>query len=122
MREGSIDAPTRHPLDWQSDTFWNKDALNEELERRGELEHVGGTPALLELTEAVPTSANAVYYAEIVRDHYTRRQLIQVAAEVQKDAPAKTPFVVCKRPEAVVFIDCDGHHGVAHSVSDVAMT
>ena len=34
----------------------------------------------------------------------------------------KTPFVVCKRPEAVVFIDCDGHHGVAHSVSDVAMT
>ena len=33
MREGSLEAPTRHPIDWKSDTFWDKDALNDELER-----------------------------------------------------------------------------------------
>ena len=33
MKEGSIDAPTRHPLDWQSEDFWDKDSLNHELER-----------------------------------------------------------------------------------------
>ena len=33
MREGSLEAPTRHPIDWQSDEFWDQDNLNTELER-----------------------------------------------------------------------------------------
>ena len=32
-REGSLEAPTRHPVDWQSDSFWNEAELNKELER-----------------------------------------------------------------------------------------
>jgi len=60
--------------------------VNEELDRRGVLDEVGGTAALVELTENVPTSANAVFYAEIVRDHASRRNLITTAAEIQKDA------------------------------------
>ncbi len=32
-REGSLDAPTRHPLDWKNPDFYNEDALFEELER-----------------------------------------------------------------------------------------
>jgi Fe-S oxidoreductase len=32
-REGSLEAPTRHPLDWKSEDFWNEDSLNKELER-----------------------------------------------------------------------------------------
>ena len=32
-REGSLDAPTRHPLDWQSTDFWSKESLEKELER-----------------------------------------------------------------------------------------
>ena len=31
MREGSLEAPTRHPLDWKNDDFWNVDKLNHEL-------------------------------------------------------------------------------------------
>lgn len=32
-REGSLEAPTRHPIEWQSEQFWDKDDLNKELER-----------------------------------------------------------------------------------------
>jgi len=32
-REGSLDAPTRHALDWKSADFWDEDALAQELER-----------------------------------------------------------------------------------------
>jgi len=59
--------------------------VREQLDKKGVLDQVGGTAALLELADTVPTSANATYYAEIVRDYATRRQLIQCAAEIQKD-------------------------------------
>jgi Fe-S oxidoreductase len=32
-REGSLEAPTRHPLDWKNDDFWNEESLYKELER-----------------------------------------------------------------------------------------
>ena len=32
-KEGSLEAPTRHPIDWQSESYWDADALNTELER-----------------------------------------------------------------------------------------
>ena len=33
MREGSLDAPTRHPLDWRNPAFYDEAALDKELER-----------------------------------------------------------------------------------------
>src|SRR5258705_12757969 len=33
MREGSLEAPTRFPLDWQNPWFWNEAALEKEMER-----------------------------------------------------------------------------------------
>ncbi len=33
MREGSLDAPTRHPVEWRSEDFWDQGKLNAELER-----------------------------------------------------------------------------------------
>jgi len=32
-REGSLEAPTRHPLDWQNPAFYDEAALDKELER-----------------------------------------------------------------------------------------
>lgn len=71
---------------WKQDQPVDVVLVNEELSRKGLLEQVGGTATLVELTEAVPTSANATYYAEVVRDYACRRQLIQCVAEIQKDA------------------------------------
>jgi glycerol-3-phosphate dehydrogenase subunit C len=33
MREGSLEAPVRHPLDWQNPWFWDEKALEKEMER-----------------------------------------------------------------------------------------
>ena len=52
MREGSLEAPTRHPLDWKSDDFWNVDALNHELERV--FDHCHGCRRCVSLCQAFP--------------------------------------------------------------------
>ena len=53
MREGSLDAPTRHPLDWKSDDFWDKTSLNDELERVFDVCH--GCRRCVSLCDAFPT-------------------------------------------------------------------
>ncbi len=60
--------------------------LRDELSRQDALEKAGGEGYLLELMEAVPTSANAEFYVEIVREHALRRQLIETASRVQQNA------------------------------------
>ncbi|HEV2112447.1 MAG TPA: Fe-S oxidoreductase, partial [Gammaproteobacteria bacterium] len=32
-REGGLEAPTRHPIDWQNPDFWNEELLTKELDR-----------------------------------------------------------------------------------------
>ena len=32
-KEGSLEAPIRHPLDWRSETFYDQDAIDAELTR-----------------------------------------------------------------------------------------
>ncbi len=39
MREGSLEAPTRFPLDWQNPWFWDEAALDKEMERVFEICH-----------------------------------------------------------------------------------
>src|SRR4051812_44819897 len=59
--------------------------LAEELRRRGDLEDVGGYGYLGELYDAAPTAANAVYYAQIVRDRAQVRNLIHASTEILRD-------------------------------------
>mgnify|MGYP006272584965 CR=1 FL=1 len=62
-REGSLDAPTRHPLDWQSPSFYDKDALFHELERVYDICHgcrrcvslCNAFPVLFDLVDESPT-------------------------------------------------------------------
>lgn len=56
--------------------------LSTELERRGQLEKVGGPVYVAEFTDAVPTSANIEYYARIVREAALLRNLIRVCTTV----------------------------------------
>ena len=53
MREGSLEAPTRHPIEWKSEAFWDKDALNGELERVFDVCH--GCRRCVSLCDAFPT-------------------------------------------------------------------
>lgn len=56
--------------------------LTDELKKKDELEAVGGSAYLTELTNYVPTAANASSYAEIVSQKAIRRRLIKAGAEI----------------------------------------
>lgn len=38
-REGNLDAPTRHALEWKQPAFWDRDALEQEMARMFDLCH-----------------------------------------------------------------------------------
>lgn len=53
MREGSLEAPTRHPLGWKEEAFWDKTALESELERVYDICH--GCRRCVSLCDSFPT-------------------------------------------------------------------
>ena len=53
MREGSLDAPTRHPIDWQDPKFYDEEDLNAELERVFDICH--GCRRCVSLCNSFPT-------------------------------------------------------------------
>ena len=55
------------------------------LERSGQLEDIGGTPYLAELSNVVPTAANVEYYAKIVEERSLLRRLIQASTDIISD-------------------------------------
>lgn len=52
-REGNLEAPTRHPLDWKSASFYNQDDLYQELERVYDICH--GCRRCVSLCHSFPT-------------------------------------------------------------------
>jgi Fe-S oxidoreductase len=62
-REGSLEAPTRHPLDWKSEDFYDEQKLNHELERVFDICHgcrrcvnlCTAFPKLFDLVDESPT-------------------------------------------------------------------
>ncbi len=79
--------------------------LLERLRTGGDLEAVGGTAYLAEVVHSVPYAANAVYYAEIVRDKATLRALIHASTEILRDAyePTIEPREMVSRAEEQIF-------------------
>ena len=61
-REGNLEAPTRHPLDWVSKEFYDEDALNVELERVFDICH--GCRRCVSLCQSFPTLFDLVDESE----------------------------------------------------------
>lgn len=57
-REGSLEAPTRHPLKWKDDEFYNEESLFSELERVFDICH--GCRRCFNLCNSFPTLFDAV--------------------------------------------------------------
>src|SRR5262245_15920519 len=53
VREGSLDAPTRHALDWKDPTFYDQDAIDAELHRVFDICH--GCRRCVSLCHSFPT-------------------------------------------------------------------
>ncbi len=58
--------------------------LTEELKRKKEIEIIGGSAYLTDLTNYVPTSAHAEAYAELVAQKAVRRRLIKASGEISE--------------------------------------
>ena len=61
-REGSLEAPTRHPLDWQSEDFYDESSLTTELERVFDICH--GCRRCFNLCHSFPTLFDAIDESE----------------------------------------------------------
>ncbi|TAL14497.1 replicative DNA helicase [Patescibacteria group bacterium] len=58
--------------------------LTEELKRKNEIELIGGSAYITELTNYVPTAAHAEAYAELVAQKAVRRRLIKASGEISE--------------------------------------
>lgn len=80
MKEGSLSAPTRHPLDWENPDFLNKDLLDQEMTRQFDVCHgcrrcfnlCGSFPKLFECVDNSATgeldAVSTDDYAAVVDD------------------------------------------------------
>lgn len=64
--------------------------LVDRLKNAGDYENLGGAAFLAEVTQSVPTAANATYYANIVLDKAILRSLIHTGTEIVRDAYDQT--------------------------------
>ena len=53
QREGNLQAPTRHPIDWKGVDFYNEEALFKEMERVFDICH--GCRRCVSLCQSFPT-------------------------------------------------------------------
>lgn len=60
--------------------------LRDELTKRKQLEAVGGLDYIGRILESVPSSANVMYYAKIIKDKQLLRELIAAASEILDSA------------------------------------
>lgn len=80
--------------------------LSSSLRDSGDLENVGGSSYLTELTNAVPTAAHGEHYADIVAEKSMRRKLIRAAEDITNlsfDDNATSVQEILEQAEARLF-------------------
>ncbi len=79
--------------------------LTDNLEKEGMLEAVGGPSVLAHLTTVVPTAANILYYAKIVKEKHILRHLIHSSTQIVTDCYDTTQDVdvLLDRAEKAIF-------------------
>ena len=81
--------------------------VSQQLEKNGEMERVGGVPYLNDTIDSCPTSANAVYYAKIVREKAIRRYLVVKGAAMSQaacDDEVELDEVISDAEEAIMEV------------------
>ena len=79
--------------------------VTEVLRKRNQIEEVGGSAYLASLMEAIPTAANVLHHARMVRETAILRSLINVATEVIAECYEHTDDVeeLLDRAERMIF-------------------
>ena len=84
--------------------------LKEELSRSGELDEVGGPAYIASLADGVPRATNVEYYARIVKEKATLRQLIYAANGILTtayDAEQESDLIL-DEAESAIFAVAEG--------------
>ena len=87
--------------------------LKDELERSGDLDGVGGPAYIAGLVDGVPRSTHVEYYAHIVKEKATRRQIIFAANDILQTAytgEGGADTVLDKAEQAIFRIADDSVH------------
>ncbi|MBU0750645.1 MAG: Fe-S oxidoreductase [Gammaproteobacteria bacterium] len=71
-REGNLDAPTRHPLDWKNPEFYSEEALYHEMERVFDICH--GCRRCVSLCQSFPTLFDLVDESETLEVDGVKKQ------------------------------------------------
>jgi len=92
--------------------------LVEELKKRGDLEKVGGPSYITGLTSSIPTAANILHYAKIIREKSVLRRLINTSTAIIQDSyTAKTDVDdLLDKAETMVFEITSRKHSETRSV------
>ncbi len=79
--------------------------LTEKLKKQKNLSKTGGSTYLTDLVNNVPTSAHVEEYGKIIKDNYTKRELISAAAKVTEKAfdESQEAASVLDRAEQEIF-------------------
>jgi replicative DNA helicase len=79
--------------------------VGEEIQRTSGLNRIGGGVYLYELVNSVPTSENAEYYAEIVKEKALRRTLIRAGKEIAASANKEEDNIdeIIDKAEQLIF-------------------
>jgi replicative DNA helicase len=96
--------------------------LNQLLLDRGLMESVGGVSYLVELAESVPSAANAVHYATLVREKAMIRQLIDAAGVILYDAyhsPDEAKDIIESAEQQIFRIADSSDHTQLESLHDL---
>ncbi len=79
--------------------------VSEELNRGHQLESIGGAAYLAQLTAEVPTSAHIEHYAQIVKEKYLLRHLIQTSTRIVQESfeTEENVSALIDRAEQMIF-------------------
>ena len=84
----------------------------EELKSKNHLDGVGGAAYVTHLTSVIPTAANIIHYAKIVREKSTLRSLINTATTIVQDSYASKADTgaILDRAEKMIFDIASNKH------------
>ena len=99
--------------------------VTEELKKKGQLDKVGGISFVTALANAVPTAANVMYHANMVREKSDLRNLINTATEIASmgyEASDDVADVIDKSEKMIMEVASRQNVGAFTPMRDIIVT
>ncbi|TGD21458.1 replicative DNA helicase [Companilactobacillus suantsaicola] len=96
--------------------------VQNELDRQNQIEDIGGVSYLAELANSVPTAANTVYYAKIVKNKSVLRRLINAATKIVTrsfDEDDDVDSIIDQSEKDIMDVSENRNHKGFRRISDV---